>query len=158
MNDPLFLFSGDHAEPFSPGVAQSDDEEAEKKKESDVEREVLHRLVLKSRTRTNSNVLQHFTPRSLQTSGTCRFARSLFGLDASVVTMQRSDCSRAYPIKNGSRPNFSTSSSVRPGAYPSESTREIITLSASSSNSRASLTIGSFAHFARSSFPSLTSS
>lgn len=42
MNHPLLLFSGDHAESFSPGVAQNEDEEAEKKKESNVEHEGLH--------------------------------------------------------------------------------------------------------------------
>lgn len=42
MNRPPLLFSGDHAEPFSPGVAQNDDKEAEKKKKSNVEREGLH--------------------------------------------------------------------------------------------------------------------
>jgi hypothetical protein len=45
MNHPLFIFSGDHTEPFSPGVAQNDDEETEKKKESHIEREVLHRYI-----------------------------------------------------------------------------------------------------------------
>ena len=42
MNDPTFIFSGDHTEPFSPGVSQSDGEDAEKKKESHIECEVLH--------------------------------------------------------------------------------------------------------------------
>lgn len=42
MNHPLFIFSEDHTESFSPAVAQNDDEEAEKKKESDIEREGLH--------------------------------------------------------------------------------------------------------------------
>lgn len=41
MNGPLFLFSGDHAEP-SPGVAQNEGEEAEKKKERNIEREMFH--------------------------------------------------------------------------------------------------------------------
>lgn len=46
MNHPLLLFSGDHPEPFSPGVAQNDDEETEKKKESHIEREVSHRVLI----------------------------------------------------------------------------------------------------------------
>lgn len=47
MNHPLFIFSGDHTEPFSLGVSQNDDEEAEKKKESHIEREVLHEFLSK---------------------------------------------------------------------------------------------------------------
>jgi hypothetical protein len=42
MNDPLFLFSGDHPEPFSTGVAKNEDEETEKKKKSHIESEWLH--------------------------------------------------------------------------------------------------------------------
>ncbi len=42
MNHPLFIFFGDHAEPFPPGVSQNDDEETEKKKESNIECEGFH--------------------------------------------------------------------------------------------------------------------
>jgi len=42
-NGSLFIFSGDHPEPFPPGVAQNEDEEAEEKKERHIEREVLQR-------------------------------------------------------------------------------------------------------------------
>lgn len=38
----LFIFSGDDAELFSSGIAQNEDEEAEKKKKSNVEYEGFH--------------------------------------------------------------------------------------------------------------------
>lgn len=45
MDHPPLIFSGDHPESFSPGVAQNEDEEAEKKNESHIEREVLQRYM-----------------------------------------------------------------------------------------------------------------
>lgn len=60
MNDPLFLFSGDHTEFFFPGVAQNEGEEAEKKKERHIDREVFYRCIPLSRTRKILNCLIHF--------------------------------------------------------------------------------------------------
>lgn len=46
MDQPVFIFSGDHTEPFSLGVAKNEDEKAEKKKKSYIEREMFHDLYL----------------------------------------------------------------------------------------------------------------
>jgi len=66
----------------------------------------------------SANGPQLIAPRFWHTSGTLRLARWADGRDTSVVTTVRSAGSAsAYAIRKGSRPIFSTSSSLKSAAY-----------------------------------------